>query len=211
MPDHILIYYTINNMHMRQFLPFQMEPFNGDLFIQEEVLQLKKTFNIKAAIETGTFVGSTTLFLARNFEQVLTLEINESYYDVACQRLNDCENVLGCLADSSCHLQELLDMIDIRDTVFFFADAHWGLHCPLEDELKAFALKGIRPVIAIHDFKVPGEEELGYDSYNGQDFTFDWLQPRFEEIYGEEGYHYHYNSGERSAGAKRGIIYIYPA
>jgi hypothetical protein len=195
--------------HAKILTPY-FGPFNGDTFIQQEVLELKDRFNIKTAVETGTHIGTTTLFLAEHFQDVLTLEINETYYDIACERLKDKENVTGCLADSSCHLPELLDLIDREKPVFFFADAHWESHCPLEDELQAFAQKNIRPVIAIHDFKVPGEPTLGYDSYNGQDFTFEWLKDRFDAIFGPGKYIHYYNSYERSAGAKRGIIYLYP-
>lgn len=98
----------------------------------------------------------------------------------------------------------------VNNNTLFFLDAHWGSHCPLKDELKVIAKHGLRPVIAIHDFYVPGEHGLAFDSYNGQALTFDWLGPVFDEIYGANGYHYYYNSEAESTEIKVGIIYIVP-
>jgi hypothetical protein len=96
----------------------------------------------------------------------------------------------------------------LGDNYLFFCDSHWGPNNPLLEELKIIKAAGHKPHIIIHDFKVPGHPELGYDTYNGQDYEFDWIKAGIEEIYGTDGYGIKYNSD--AIGAKRGIIYIYP-
>jgi hypothetical protein len=190
-------------------MPFQMEPFNGDTFIQNKFIELRGRFDLKMAIETGTCLGSTTMFLDKNFNHVTTIESNEEYFMIALDRIrkNKCENTSVILGKSEVVLRET---VFIFSNTIFFLDAHWGQHCPLPLELKAIADAGIKPVIAIHDFKVPGEPKLGYDSY--PDFTIDFesCKPYFDMIYGEGGYEVEYNSDETSTEVKRGIIYVTP-
>jgi hypothetical protein len=88
----------------------------------------------------------------------------------------------------------------------FYLDAHSHIETPLLDELKAIAEAEIKPIIVIHDWKIPDRPDLGYDSYNGQDYTFEWIKPSIEAIYGDE-YAYYYNN--QAEGAKRGVIYIH--
>ena len=56
---------------------------------------------------------------------------------------------------------------------------------------------------------VPGSKKLGYDSYNGQSFTYEWLKEDLDAIY-DKKYSYFYNNDIDSEGAMRGIIYVFP-
>ena len=76
----------------------------------------------------------------------------------------------------------------------------------LLDELEILSTLNIEPIIAIHDFKT-NNPELGYDSYNGNDFCFEWIKEKVEKIY-TNGFDYYYNT--LAVGAKRGLIYITP-
>ena len=78
-------------MELPLLMPHQLEPFNGDSFICDEVLKLKNQFDIKKVIETGTCFGGTTVFLAKNFQKVHTVEYSEQYYVIAKQRFNENE------------------------------------------------------------------------------------------------------------------------
>ena len=185
----------------------QQGPLNQDTFAQQEFERLQKEFNLTNAIETGTCLGYTTELLAKIYKEVRTVEISEKYLEIAkANRLNKYQNVKTTLGDSSGALSELLKGFD--DSTFIFLDAHWGNHCPLKQELACIALAGIKPVIAIHDFVVPGHPELGFDSINGQAFTYEWLKPNFDRIYGVDGYTHYYN--DKAVGAMRGIIYLIP-
>lgn len=188
-------------------MAFQNAPLNSDIYAQTEFKNLQKKHNLKVAIETGTCLGYTTAFLASFYDKVKTVEISPDYLKIAKEnRLNEYPNIETNLGSSSELLPNLLK--DCGNNTFIFLDAHWGDYCPLKAELQHIAKSGIEPVIAIHDFLVPGHAELGYDSTHGQPFTFEWLKDEFDAIYGEDNYHYYYNS--KAEGAKRGIIYIEP-
>jgi predicted O-methyltransferase YrrM len=186
----------------------QQGALNQDTFAQNEFLKLKAKFGLTTAIETGTCLGYTADFLAEHYEEVRTVEVIEKYQEIAkTNRLNKHAHVHHWLGSSLDKLPEMLD--GLSDRTFIFLDAHWGQHCPLKQELVLIAQSGIKPVIAIHDFVVPNHPELGYDSINDQPFTYEWLKPEIDAVYGgEDKYEYYYNS--EAVGAKRGIIYIHP-
>lgn len=188
-------------------MPFQSEPFNGDKFIEQEFLNLKHKFDIINAVETGTCLGSTTLFLSNNFQNVYTVEINSEYLHIAKQKFLSHKNITTHQGDSVKLLSHIIEGLE-GETIFFL-DAHWGERCPLLGELACIAAAKIKPVIAIHDFYVPGSG-LGFDSYNGQPLNFSWLEYSLNHIYVPNGFDYYYNSDELSGGAKRGVIYITP-
>lgn len=194
-------------------MPFQNQPFNGDTFIQQEFLKLRDKYDLVNAVETGTCMGSTTLWLSDNFKNVYTVEVNPEFMRIAADKFKERENILPVIGNSPSVISRLFSKV-IGNRTIFFLDAHWTNNCPLLAELKAIANAGLRPIIAIHDFKVPGSS-LGFDSYNNQPFTLDWIKPALAEIYNEadsdvDDYTYYYNSDETATGAKRGIIYILP-
>lgn len=182
--------------------------FEGDSFIGKEVHKLVKDYNIEQIVETGTYFGFSTLKFAEMCDTI-TIELQHSHYLEAEKTFSEYQ---------SKHKIDLIhgDTIDIlkrlcpslnKTKVLFFLDAHWEKHCPLIDELQIIAENKMQPIICIHDFKVPNRGDLGYDSYNGKDFTYEWIKDSLDKIYGENGYSYHYNN--ESEGAKRGVIYIY--
>jgi predicted O-methyltransferase YrrM len=198
-------------------MPFQDQPFNGDTFIAEEFLRLKHEYGLVNAVETGTALGGTTLFLSNNFEKVYTIEINETYHNIAKQKFISHKNIELFKGDSATILTYNLNKLSNR--TIYFLDAHWQASCPLLNELQAIAHAGLRPIITIHDFKVPGEPLLGFDRIGDQPFTFEWIKPYVDKIYNDkriddrkvpDDYIYYYNTYEGSAGAHRGIIYILP-
>jgi len=195
-------------------MPFQLEPLNADTFAQQKFLRLRERFNIRTAIETGTALGGTTVFLGKNFDRTFTIEINKAWLKIAISRFESAgvsNKIKPYLGSSEKVLDDILQLYSLGDDTLIFCDSHWNEYCPLLDELRIIAKNKIKPVIVIHDFKVPDEPELGYDSYNGQAFTYEWIKPLLIEIYGGiDKYEYFYNSDETSTSVKRGIIYITP-
>lgn len=193
-------------------MPFQTAPFNGDGFIEQEFISLRDRFGLTTAVETGTCLGYTTLWLSKNFEKVYTIELNKEYCEIARAKFLQYPNITSIHGNSADVIGELnFESINSLWTkVIFFLDAHWSGNCPLLKELYSIYKLSLRPVIAIHDFRVPGQE-LGYDSFKGQAFELNWIKRQLKQIYGSENnYKIKYNSEEKSSGAKRGIVYIYP-
>jgi hypothetical protein len=194
-------------MKIPHLMPFQMQPFNGDHFIEKKFLELRDRFGIKTIVETGTCLGSSTIFFAKHFENVITIEANLEYQEIAIERCKKegIDNVEFLLGDSSKILFDSIRKLG-NETVMFFLDAHWGNNCPLIAELEQIETSLVLPIIAIHDFYT-GDERLGFDSIHGQRFEYEWILP---VIYTIGIFQPEYNTFEESAGAKRGIIYLSP-
>jgi len=190
-------------------MPFQDLSFNGDTFVNEEFLSLKEKYNIKYAIETGSCFYSTTEWLGENFDFVYTCEINYDFAKFGEHKILNKTNVTSVIGDSVEFIKFL--RLPKEGRALFFLDAHWGDVCPLLDELTAISEKqtDTPPVIVIHDFYT-GNEELGYDSYHAQPFTFEWIEPYINKIAENFGCEYTYYFNEKAIGAKRGVIYIVP-
>lgn len=186
----------------------QDKPFAGDTFMERDFLALRDRFEISLVVETGACYGSTTRWLAEHFKSVMSVEINPTLRDIAISRLDGLDNVGIGLGSSSDLMAGMLNAIGPNENVLCFLDAHFDKHCPLIDELKAIADSGIKPVIAVHDMFVPGRPDLGYDTWNGKRFTFEWLKPHLERIYAGGPWGHHFNN--EATGAKRGCLYCYP-
>lgn len=193
-------------------MPHQLEPFNGDTFVELEFLKLKSLFAIERVIETGTCLGGSTVWFSQHFDFVATIESNENYLEIAVERCaydsGHQHPIYFRLGDSAQCLGEVIKQMSADDHTIFFLDAHWGENWPVLKELKLIELAGIRPVIIIHDFKVPGKD-FQFDSFHGQPLDISYIKPALDLIYqGGKGYGYHYNS--YVTGARVGVIFIYP-
>jgi hypothetical protein len=191
-------------------MPFQSEPFNGDTFVCDEFLKLKERFNIDTAIETGSCLFYTTRWLSNNFKEVYTVECNPDYYLIGVEKVLDKTNVHSFLLDSVKFLN--LTLPSFKDNnIITFLDAHWMNNCPLLDELEELSNLQTKqpPVIVIHDF-FTGNEELGCDEYNGQPFTYEWIEPKIKNIERKLNCKYEYYFNKETVGAKRGVIYLTP-
>jgi hypothetical protein len=195
------------NRNSINIMPHQWEEFNGDYYISNNFLKLKEKYKLTHAVELGTCLGSTAIWLGKNFTKVDTIEINQEYAQIAKERFVEAnlDNIRLHIGNTT----DILPLIDINDDAIIFIDSHWYDVCPMLQELSIIAYKQIKPVIAIHDFYVPNEH-LGYDEIHGQPFTKEWISQYIINIYGENGYDFYYNSDEQSTDIKRGIIYITP-
>ncbi len=189
------------------YLERNSKGFEGDEFVAKEFEKLIDQFNIHVVIELGSFLGFTAKRLSQMVKEVYTVELRKDYFLHAKENLKDCANVKISNFDSVAILPNLLK-VNQNKNILIFIDSHWAKVCPLLQELDIIQKSGLKPVIVIHDFKVPNRPELKYCTYDGQDFTFEYIQSRIESIYGKDAFDYHYN-GE-STGAMCGLIYVYP-
>lgn len=198
-------------MKTEEYIERNLKGFEGDSFIKAEIQKLIDKFEITRIIETGTYLGGTTRQFAQMVKTVTTIELNDEHFNKASENLKECKNVFIHKGSSPEFLKAFLAgkfASGIDDNLLFFLDAHWGNYCPLLDELKIIAEFKLKPVIVIHDFKVPNRPDLGFDSYNGQDLDYNYIHASLMAIYGEKDFNFHYNT--EAEGAKRGVIYIYP-
>ena len=170
-----------------------------------DLTEFVEKYGCKTYFETGT--GEAVCLshaLKYDFEKFYTVDLDEELYEKAKNRFVGYPLTL-INNYSSKALDEYVPKLDPNTPVFFFLDAHWQNDCPLIDELQAIGQSGKSGIIAIHDWKVPNSD-LGFDSYNGQDFTYEWIEPTLQANFKQ--YKAWYNNPKTAIGARRGVLFI---
>ena len=151
---------------------------------------LKKAYQIDTAVETGTFMGNTTVFLSILFDDVYTIEIVEKTYTETASNLKDFSNVQCFLGSSDAVLVNLLPKLEGQRTLFYL-DAHWEDHWPLRQELVEISkTHHDNCVIVIDDFKVPGREDIPYDKYKQKECSVEYIKNELKLVFSDCEIHY---------------------
>jgi len=163
----------------RKRFDFYEVGFHGDEYLLQFVDVIIR--DCDCFIETGTNVGSTLAYMARNYARLecLSCEPDEDAYRLALDHTSRLSNV-SVYNETS---QEFLIRLDreyshfFNKNVLFWLDSHgYGFKWPLREEI-AFISSGFKsPYILIDDFKVPGSDCFGYDAYEGQECSLDYIQ-----------------------------------
>jgi hypothetical protein len=140
-------------------------PFNGQCFRQLMYLDLALACDFKAIVETGTFRGSTTRFLAQNSggAQVYSCEYSPVNFEFAKWRLRGAQNIFLFNLDSRKFIRDL--SIARGTKTFFYLDAHWGADLPLREELELIFRNFEDFAVMIDDFEVPNDPGYEVDDY----------------------------------------------
>lgn len=181
-----------------------MSAFVGDNILESQITSLVKLHGIKTVVETGTYGGETTAAFARmGVPLVLTIEKAICYYPNG-------QNVAKKYPNVKCFLGSSPDIIYrerslLTSPVLFYLDAH-SPHTPspLINELQSIAKCNLKPFIILHDFVVPNTN-LGFDTYEGQSYTLEWIKPWLDKI---GRYKHFYNDPNTAKGARRGVLFI---
>jgi predicted O-methyltransferase YrrM len=135
--------------------------FAGDGIEKALVSALVPAFGVRTIVETGTFMGKTSYWLADTFPgvDVLTCELLPGYHEVARRNLQGKRNVMCVLDDSAEWLERL--SLSLEGPALFFLDSHgmssdWQHEHPVRREVAAVCARRQPSVILIDDFKVPG-------------------------------------------------------
>ena len=103
-------------------------PFNGQRSRQDLFQSLVAKFAPIAIIETGTYLGTTTEFMAATGLPIFSVESMPRYYGFARARLWRCHNVHLLRGDSRAALRMLFDgplRGSRKHSLFVYLDAHW--------------------------------------------------------------------------------------
>jgi hypothetical protein len=135
--------------------------FGFDIHYALEIDYLVSKYECDAIIETGTNLGDTTEYLAKQYPnlKIITCEVNKEYYSLAKQRLSKYDNVECLLQSSEVVVGNAQNKFSMP---LYYLDAHWEEYWPLKDEINSI-LKG---VVNIGDSKTH-DDRYGYDYYNG--------------------------------------------
>jgi len=140
--------------------------FNGQSFRRRIFTELLKTVVFEAIIETGTYTGNTTGYMAKtSCLPVYTCELNNIYLSIARKRLEGMSNINFMLSDSRRFLHELAKKEVCKRKSFIYLDAHGYEDVPLKEEIEIICNNWKDFVIMVDDFQVPGDSGYGYDNY----------------------------------------------
>lgn len=142
-------------------------PFNGQTFRQKIFKDLIQAFPMKAIIETGTFRGVTTGFMATESGiPVYTIEAEPRFFHYAKLNLHRNKQVQVMLGDSREFIERLSHNKSLpKQNVFFYLDAHWHDDLPLYKEIELIGSNWNNVIIMIDDFQVPDDAGYQYDNY----------------------------------------------
>lgn len=162
----------------RKVFPYSFR-LHGDPILQQMFVRLCKDLGVTSIIETGTFRGSSTSFMAENMPDVpiFTGEINPDYYKVARKNLKRFSNVRTYNANSPNFLQALFSQKLQGSRPLFFLDAHWEGYWPLEDEMRLITEHCKEAIIVIDDFRVPFDNRFTYDKYGPKECSLELIAP----------------------------------
>lgn len=152
------------------FDKWMIQPFNGQALRWGTVSAIARNFNASVAIETGTYLGSSTPYLSSLVsEHTYSIEIDSDTFGKTSRRFRENHsqrNIDLILGDSAVEIINVLDKLNSTTTrVIAYLDAHWLEAIPTTDELEALTEWGGAWVAIIDDFMVPHDHGYGFDSY----------------------------------------------
>lgn len=140
-------------------------PMNGQPSRQLAVTKVLLKIRPSMIVETGTYRGITTEWLAQFGIPVHTIEVDPRLYAYSSLRLRKHENV-------TCHLGRSLEVIEqlkAEPGAFFYLDAHWDSDVPVYEEMVEINHRWERPVVLIDDFHVPDDSYAWLDRGPGRE------------------------------------------
>jgi hypothetical protein len=184
--------------------------FNGQQYRKKIFLELMNKIKFDAIIETGTYTGDTTGYMAITSSlPIYTSELNKWFHNIARRRLIEINNIHYFLGDSRKFLENLAHYKINKKKVFIYLDAHWYKDLPLKKEIEIIVNHWDQFIIMIDDFKVPDDEGYTYDHYSrkksltmevfGQLFKKNNLKPFFPSA-----------ASGLETGYKRGCVVLTP-
>lgn len=147
------------NSESLRIIPFYDTRRTYDGALKEEMLkQLQMVFDTTIFVETGTYLGATTLLASEIFDEVYTVELSQELFEQASNTFKNFKHVFPYQGDSSLVFLQFLPQIQGR--IFFYLDGHYSggltaqgtVNTPVLGELAAIKAAGkSNSVIMIDD------------------------------------------------------------
>jgi len=121
---------------------------------------LKDKYKVKTFVETGTYMGGTTLWAAQRFEKVITVENSKAIFEKTSSLHKDKKNIEFLFGNSKDHLKSIVAELD--SPAIFWLDAHWsggetyGIEdeCPIIKEIETINNSAHNHIILIDDARL---------------------------------------------------------
>jgi len=151
---------------------WSIRPFNGQARRTFQICLIANDFKPDYAIETGTYFGTSTIYLSGLVkESTYTVEINEKYAKVAKKRFeqNYSDLKIECIiGDSKKEVRKILNTIHSQNlNVIAYLDAHWIGKVPTSTEIEELYNWGSNWIAIVDDFKVDFDLGYGFDVHDG--------------------------------------------
>jgi hypothetical protein len=156
---------------------------NAPQFIKENIF-LKYGITGAKWIETGTYLGTTTSFLEKNFDEVFSIEPSTKLFNRATRIFK--KRRIKLFNDFSETIFPIL-LPQLSGNINFWLDGHYSAgitekgikECPVEDELSAIAenlSRFKRVTILIDDVRCFLQNDPAYSDYPSLDYLVDWAR-----------------------------------
>ena len=180
-------------------------PLNGQKIRTKIVNKILRSKKIKEIYETGTYIGTTTIFFSKFKISVSTCEISPSYYFIANDRFKKIKNIKIENSNSYEYLKNNLKKTN--KNIFFYLDAHNESDAnPLLKELDIIYKKISNFIILIDDFLVPHDLNYGFDSDNGNLLNLSYIKKFVKKK--PINIYFPKSKCINETGLKRGSVYI---
>ena len=178
-------------------------PFNGQQGRREIFHAILENCSPASILETGTFRGTTTEYMARETGlPIYTAESDPRFAGYAKARLRGLSQVTIMSMDSRAALRRLSTRVK---SPFCYLDAHWNDDLPLRDELSLVFAQWPDAVVMIDDFEVPGDPGYGFDEYgDGRKLCLEYLRG----IVGDWALFFPSLPSAKETGLKRGCVVL---
>lgn len=152
-------------------------PMNGQTSRMEICRKIISNLGITKIIETGTYRGGTTSWLAQFNLPITTIDAKKRYVVFSKLRLSKFPNIEIFHGNSVDVLKTILNKErDANMPYFYYLDAHWYEYLPLADELHLIRDRNPAAIILIDDFQVPDDSGYKFDDYgDGKSLTLEYL------------------------------------
>ncbi|HEY8007049.1 MAG TPA: hypothetical protein VIE66_09715 [Methylocella sp.] len=152
-------------------------PMNGQTSRMEICRKIFSNLGITKIIETGTYRGGTTSWLAQFNLPITTIDAKKRDVVFSKLRLSKFPNIEIFHGNSVDVLKTILNKErDANMPYFYYLDAHWYEYLPLSDELHLIRDRNPAAIILIDDFQVPDDSGYKFDDYgDGKSLTLEYL------------------------------------
>ena len=182
-------------------------PFNGQAERRAIFLEMLERLQPAAIVETGTYRGTSTDFMARHFTgPIHSCEIDRRCFLGSRRKLARFPQVELARSDSRPFLRYVLARIKPAAPLVIYLDAHWWEDLPLAEEIAIILASGHAAAIMIDDFEVPGDPGYTFDDFGpGKRFCLDMLNFLTDH---PEPLFYPRARSEAETGSRRGAVVL---
>lgn len=182
------------NRHLSQFNELG---FHGDKHLID--IASHSLSNAAQFIETGSNVGSTLYFVAKNFPNIkaYSCEPDKAAFEFTAKKIAEFKNVKLSQQLSPEMIYDITrkDPSILEKTTVFWLDAHeYGYKWPLKEEIAYITNNFKNGFIFIDDFKNPHHSEFAFSKYDDQTCEYEYIADAINKKINYEVYYPNYTT-----------------